>query len=326
MNSQDLHGYEDAQSRKRMRHSILQDTTSQDNASSATLRQSSQHGLQRPSLLGLPGEIRNHIYSYLLPKCIQQARLVRFVGDLGFPGPTQVCALLRAEYLSLLLRQNLVVVPMTSASKFAEAFGATLQCYRSNLVVICDLIQDQNKIDILPLLLSVVDAPGLTIEFEIADECEDGFNDCELQDLSKLLDLGRWNISWRQDLRSAALKTLMIHYPFGQCGRDSEKVPMAVWLQLTLNKDYKKLWMEGTHSFRELEEFLADTGLDGLTAMDVRVGLTSTKNKGRGKGLRTKDEQKTIDWLLDRSKRTPNDVKAPPRMLKELEDDHGWQA
>jgi hypothetical protein len=86
---------------------------------------------------------------------------------------------------------------MTSASKFAEAFGATLQCYRSNLVVICDLIQGENKIDILPLLLSVVDAPGLTIDFEITDECEDNSNDRELQDLSKLLDLGHSNISWR---------------------------------------------------------------------------------------------------------------------------------
>jgi len=84
--------------------------------------------------------------------------------------------------------------------------------------------------------------------------------------------------------------------------------------------------MEGTHSFSELEEFLKDTGLDGLNAMDVRVDLTSMKNKGRGKGLRTKDEQKTVDWLLNRSKKTLNDVKAPPRMLKELEDDDGWQA
>lgn len=118
----------------------------------------------------------------------------------------------------------------------------------------------------------------------------------------------------------------MLHYPSGRCEHDLYAGPQDAWLQVTLSKDYSKLWMEGTHSFGELEEFLTDTGLDGLNAIDVRVGLTLMKNKGRGKGLRTKDEQKMIDWLLHRSKKTPNDIKAPPRMLKELEDDRGWQA
>jgi hypothetical protein len=232
--------------------------------------------------------------------------------------------------MSLLLGRTELKVRLNMVGAFAEAFGATLQRCRSNLVVSCGLLETSTTVNILPVLLSVAEAPDLTIEFERVDNpsgrCEDCLNDSELQQLSKLVDLSHSNTSWRQYLRSAALETLTLHYPHSWRDHVFYEKHKDAWLQVTLSKDYRKLWMEGTHSFSELEEFLADTGLVGLNTMDVRVGLTWMKNKGSGKGLRTKEEQKTIDWLLNQSKKTPNEVKGPPRILEELEDDCGRQA
>ncbi|KAL5116643.1 hypothetical protein ACEQ8H_005392 [Pleosporales sp. CAS-2024a] len=80
----------------------------------------------------------------------------------------------------------------------------------------------------------------------------------------------------------------------------------------------KEIWMDGTHSFDDVEKLFAETGLDTLTTIDVRVGMTSMRNKERGKGLRTEPEQRTVDWLLNRRKTAPKGIKTPPRMLKEL--------
>jgi hypothetical protein len=52
-----------------------------------------------------------------------------------------------------------------------------------------------------------------------------------------------------------------------------------------------------------------------MKTMDVRIGLTSMTNKGRGKGLRTKEDQAALDWLLGRSKRPPKGVKGLPNMI-----------
>lgn len=64
--------------------------------------------------------------------------------------------------------------------------------------------------------------------------------------------------------------------------------------------------MEGTHNFADLQGFLHETGLDGLASLDVEVGLTTFLNRGRGKGLRTDEEQNAVDWLLRRSKKRPS--------------------
>jgi hypothetical protein len=79
------------------------------------------------------------------------------------------------------------------------------------------------------------------------------------------------------------------------------------------------LWMECTHSFEELNTFLVNTGLVELETVDVSVGLTSMKHKGRGRGLHTLEEQQANKWLLGRSMRPPKGVQRVSKMLRDLE-------
>jgi hypothetical protein len=74
-------------------------------------------------------------------------------------------------------------------------------------------------------------------------------------------------------------------------------------LHVKFAKEHKQVWMDGTHSFGELQTLLSETGLDGLTAVKVQIGQASMENKSRGKGLRTEEEQQAVDWLLRRSKK-----------------------
>jgi hypothetical protein len=66
-------------------------------------------------------------------------------------------------------------------------------------------------------------------------------------------------------------------------------------LHVTFAKEHKQLWMEGTHSFEELQVLMSDIDPGGLTTVKVQIGQVSVENKSRGKGLRTKDEQEAVD-------------------------------
>jgi len=57
--------------------------------------------------------------------------------DYGFPGPIDVCQLLRTEYMSLLLGRTKLKVRLNMVNTLAEAFGATLQRYRLSYHVDC---------------------------------------------------------------------------------------------------------------------------------------------------------------------------------------------
>jgi hypothetical protein len=184
----------------------------------------------------------------------------------------------------------------------------------------------KSKLDILPLLSLAIHAPALRITFERCIECSDELLWSEPGDLQKLAELSRTNLSWQKYLLEA-IKAITLHCPRHSCDHawGCPMIPCMegrshdAWLHITFAKDHKQVWMNGTHSFEELQMLLMETGLNSLTTMKVRVGLVSMRNTGRSKGLRTKEEQQTVDWLLGRTKQRPKNVKGLPRMLRALE-------
>lgn len=160
--------------------------------------------------------------------------------------------------------------------------------------------------------------PTINTDFGCAykDQVTECLSASEARDLAKLFELSRTNPVWQQKLH-VAVKDILLYYPKTRCEPEVGRTQHARLHIIFLNK-HKCLWMDGTHSFAELQVLLDETGVDGFQSLDVTVGLTSMKNKDRGKGLRTKEEQQEIDWLLDRSSKTPKGIKRGPRMLREL--------
>jgi hypothetical protein len=178
----------------------------------------------------------------------------------------------------------------------------------------------------LPLLSLAVEVPGLIITFSHTNEGLDELPEPEVSDLQRLLELSRTNLSWQKYV-SGAITAVTFYYPKVLCDHEiscamvpsMKDVPGDAWLHITFAQNHKQLWMDGTHSFEELQMLLVETGLNGLTTMDVQVGLISMKNRGWGKGLRTREEQQAVDWLLGRYKQRPKGVNGVPRVLRALE-------
>jgi hypothetical protein len=286
-------------------------------------------------------EIRNHIYYYLLPE--SPIQLVHYGIDHScaiedtvrevsiFARVTQICQSIRGEYTSLLLEQIKFQISLEFIALFAAYWAGRMTHCQASVEVLCHSTDEKLTIDILPLLSLVVEAPGLAITFlglgrELMDEfyfeigdCSDAMTEQEAHDRNILVGVCRANATWRKYVEGS-LQSVVLHLPNNRCehpeGLDPARDP---GLQVVFSNKHKQLWMDGTHSFEELHHFKADTGLDGIQAMDVRVGLTSSMNKGRGKGLRTKEEEQAIRWLLGRSTRPPKGVKGLPKMMRELE-------
>jgi hypothetical protein len=231
----------------------------------------------------------------------------------GFPGLTQVCQLLRCEYLSFLLGNIEIIINSESITTIAVHYDRKLKHCQASLSF---FLEDTSATELLPLLLLVIDVPGLKISFQSTyNTCLDALDPCELEDMAKLVEVVRKNSSWR-DYLTDAVEAVTLHFA-DRCDHRDERRHNA-WLHILFKKEHRKLWMDGTHEFAQLCELMAETGLDGLAALDVRVGLTSLRNQGLGNGLRTKEEQEAIDWMLGRSKKRPSDVRRLPRMLQEL--------
>jgi hypothetical protein len=127
-----------------------------------------------------------------------------------------------------------------------------------------------------------------TFDFEFGD-CSNAMTEEEAADMTTIIDMCRTSPAWRKYIQGS-LKAVVLHHPKNRCGHEGSDGPSEdPWLHVVFSNEHKQLWMDGTHSFHELARFSAEIGLDGLKAMDVRVGLTSMKNKGRGRGLHTKE-------------------------------------
>lgn len=77
---------------------------------------------------------------------------------------------------------------------------------------------------------------------------------------------------------------------------------MKTRIQIRFKKPFKQLWMDGTHSVDELQDFLIVTGLDAFTAIDVWVGVASMR--ACGKGLRTQSQMQEIAYVQGWTART----------------------
>lgn len=245
----------------------------------------------------------------------------------GFSSLTQVCWLIRHEYIPFLLANIQSYVQIDSVALFALHYGPVLKHCQTFLRVICSWQSSDSHINVLPLLLLAIDMPGLEFLLESGDyDCLDEFCPYETQNLNKLIELSCANTSWQTYLLKAA-RDVRLYRPNNRCNhedfcdgsRNDDNGSHDAWLHITITQEHKQLWMSGTHSFEELGLLLAETGLDGLTTIGIRVEMTSMKNKGYGKGLRTKEEQQTVDWMLGRSKKRPNNLKPLPMMLRALE-------
>jgi hypothetical protein len=239
----------------------------------------------------------------------------------GYPGLTQVCQLLRLEFLSFLLRKVELSVDMKSMTKYTMPYDRKLKDCQATLIVFWEesTTCTDTATELLPLLLLPINMPRLEIWIETDfGVCSDLPNRDELQNVAKLLKLARQNIAWRGYLVHA-VESVTFHNPQNRCHHvDEGGRRHDARLHITFEKEHRELWMDGTHEFAQLRELMAETGLDSLTALDVRVGLTFLGNQGLGKGLRTEEEQQAIDWMLGRSKTRPSDVQRLPRMLQEL--------
>jgi hypothetical protein len=235
----------------------------------------------------------------------------------GFSGLSQVCQMLRYEYLSFLLGNIKIIIYSESIAKMATHYDRKLKDCQASL---CIFLEDcpTAHMELLPLLLLAIDVPSLKISFESSyDDCSNALGLGELKDMATLVEVARENSSWR-DYLVYAIDAVTLHSPENRCAECEEGKPRNARLHIVFKKEQRELWMDGTHNFAQLRKLLAETGLGRMTAMDVRVGLTSLGNEGLGKGLRTEEEQQAIDWMLGRSKKRPSDIKRLPRMLQEL--------
>jgi hypothetical protein len=237
----------------------------------------------------------------------------------GFPGLTQVCHMLRCEYLLFVLSNIQMVIDSESVTTYAMYYDRKPKDCETSLCVFWEVHEYRSThTNLLPLLLLMIDVLGLAVSLIFGyDECMDALDPDEERDLTKLLEVTRENASWR-DYLVYAIDAVTLHSPENRCAECEEGKPRNARLHIVFKKEQRELWMDGTHNFAQLRKLLAETGLDKMTAMDVRVGLTSLGNEGLGKGLRTEEEQQAIDWMLGRSKKRPSDIKRFPRMLQEL--------
>jgi hypothetical protein len=182
--------------------------------------------------------------------------------------------------------------------------------------------------ELLNISSFALDVPELMIIFDLdSDDYPNRLLEAELNDLVKVIELSHTNATWKTYL-SEAIMAVRLYYPtyrcchHGICGlypNFEGGETRDAYLRITIDKEHKQLWMEGTHSFEELQILLTDTGLDTLATMEIRVGLTSMGNKDRGRGLRKQEEQHVVDCLLGRTKKRPKDVKPVPVMVRVLE-------
>ncbi|KAF2832699.1 hypothetical protein CC86DRAFT_425310, partial [Ophiobolus disseminans] len=240
-------------------------------------------------------EIRNHIYSFLLPESpiwishygpgVRRFNQPSAEEPLVFSTCTQICRRLRYEFYSLHLKSVKIAVDLASIAMFAQHYDRAFSRSEACIRVVCDVSYTPRSIDILPLLSLAVDAPRLLYSDRKNLICLDTLCEIEAQDMGRLIARCRSNTSWQAYVRDA-IKAVILHSPRNRCDHsDSEeeeiRLPRDAWIQTNFAKEHKQLWMDGMHSFDELEEPIDETGLDGLKSMDVRVSLTTMKTRGR---------------------------------------------
>ncbi|KAH6621829.1 hypothetical protein C7974DRAFT_211752 [Boeremia exigua] len=248
----------------------------------------------------MPDEIRSMIYGYLVTeRSIEHCNKNDHTRVRSLTDVSRVCQTLRDEYLPYLLarvefRTNLDWMP-----HFVSIFGKALHGYQSSLILSYDPATVHKSVNLLPALKLAVETPHLSLRFELPAAMHEHYplDIMLIRDLNYLLTMCGANQTFAGYVGDGVLLSVEFHskehlsqrYTFSQ---------MAMRVQIRFKRDYKKLWMDGTHSFDELQHFLSLTGLNQCTSFDVWVGIASMC--ARGKGLCTPTETQEVERLLNR--------------------------
>ncbi|KAJ4384923.1 hypothetical protein N0V86_000527 [Didymella sp. IMI 355093] len=206
---------------------------------------------------------------------------------------------LRNKYMAFLLSNFAFKTDLKWLPRFVATFGKLLYVWEASLFIFYDPSIADSPVDLLPVLELQVRWPALYLRFEspAPSGLQLPFDVNLTADFNRLLDKYRYNATLAGRIKDSVLSSLEFHsrsylhskYPNSH---------LSSRIQIRFKREYKQLWMDGTHSFDQLQHFLTATGLMSLTTLDVWVGIASLG--AMGKGLRTPSEIQELGWLMDR--------------------------
>ena len=193
---------------------------------------------------------------------------------------------LRHEFLSYLLSTTKLHTSFEWLPRLIAAFSGLLHVCESFVVLLFDSVATKEPVDLLPVLELVLQIPLLSLRFQVPSSA--GWSHSKAttitSDLNHLVQSCRTNKTLNGQIRDRLLLSVVFHSD----KYISDKYPNSninTRIQIRFKKPFRQLWMDGTHSFDELQDFLIVTGLDAFTAIDVWVGIASMR--ACGKGLQT---------------------------------------
>jgi hypothetical protein len=237
------------------------------------------------------------IYDYLIFEDLIETRgqrgVIRFF---GLTNVSRASRALRHEFLSYLLSTTKLHTTFEWLPRLIAAFSGLLHVCESFVVLLFDPIETKKPVDLLPVLELVLQIPLLSLRFQLSSLtcCSHPQATTIASDLNHLLQSCRTN----KALNGRVLLSVVFHsdkhishvYPNSN---------MNTRIQIRFKKPFRQLWMDGTHSFDELQDFFIVTGLDAFTAIDVWVGVASMR--ACGKGLQTQSQMQEIAYVQGRT-------------------------
>ena len=217
----------------------------------------------------------------------------------GLTSISRVSRLLRDEFLSYLLNNVGFKTTLCWLQRYIATFGKMLFVCQGSLIILYSPTSMYTAVDLLPLLELATKSPALFVRFELLEDIDWQlpFDITLTEDLNNLLHACRSNEALANHIRHSVLRSIEFHsrtylqhkYPYAR---------LNTRIQINFRREYKQLWMDGTHSFDELQHFLSVTSLDSFTTLDMWVGVASMG--ARGKGLRTSAEVEELAPFLKR--------------------------
>ena len=241
------------------------------------------------------------IYDYLIFEGLIETRGQRGVTTfLGLTNISRVSRTLRHEFLSYLLATNKVRTTSEWLPRLVATFNGLLHVCERFVVLLFGPIGIKEPVDLLPVLELVLQIPFLSLRFELSSSigCRHPQATTIASDLNHLLQSCRTNKALNGQIRDRVLLSVVFHsdkyilqrYPNSN---------MTTRIQIRFKKPFRQLWMDGTHSFDELQDFLIVTGLDAFTTIEAWVGVASMR--ACGKGLRTPFQMQDVAYVQGRT-------------------------
>lgn len=193
-----------------------------------------------------------------------------------------ICRTLRDDYLTSLLSNFAFKTDLKWLPRFVVTFGRLLYVAKASLIIFYDPSVADSPVDLLPVLELQAKWPALSLLFEIPAPADSRLHiDIHLtEDFNYLLETCRDNITLSGHIKDQVLLSLEFHSgSFLQRKYPNSRLTQRI--QIRFKREYKQLWMDGTHSFDELQHFLTATGLVSFNTLDVWVGIASLGAAGK---------------------------------------------